>query len=106
MSTSRNGLVHLEPDGERPVPSLAGHGPTLYESGLPSARRLELISAKSLCSGVVAMHYRRELTRKWVVSPIDALNSDGPRVAWRAGERGRQASERVRLACLSPTIRS
>ncbi len=40
-------------------PMIAGHGPTLYESGLSSTRRLELISAKPLRSGVVAMHYRR-----------------------------------------------
>ena len=40
-------------------PRIAGHGPTLYESGLPSTRRLELVSAKPLRSGVVAMHYRR-----------------------------------------------
>ena len=40
-------------------PRIAGHGPTLYESGLPSARRLELISANPLHSGAVAMHYRR-----------------------------------------------
>ena len=39
-------------------PRIAGHGPTLYESGLPSTRRLELISAKPLRSGAVAMHYR------------------------------------------------
>ena len=40
-------------------PRIAGHGPTLYQGGLPSARRLELISAKPLRSGAVAMHYRR-----------------------------------------------
>jgi riboflavin biosynthesis pyrimidine reductase len=40
-------------------PRIAGHGPTLYESGLPGARRLELISAKALRNGAVAMHYRR-----------------------------------------------
>lgn len=40
-------------------PRIAGHGPTLYESGLPSTRRLELISAKPLVNGAVAMHYRR-----------------------------------------------
>jgi dihydrofolate reductase len=39
-------------------PRIAGHGPSLYESGLPSTRRLELISAKPLRSGVVALHYR------------------------------------------------
>ncbi len=40
-------------------PRIAGHGPTLYESGLPGARRLELISAVPLRCGAVAMHYRR-----------------------------------------------
>ncbi len=40
-------------------PRIAGHGPTLYESGLRSTRRLELISAKPLRSGAVAMHYLR-----------------------------------------------
>ena len=40
-------------------PRIAGHGPTLYQSGLPSMRRLELVSAKPLRSGAVAMHYRR-----------------------------------------------
>ncbi len=40
-------------------PRIAGHGPTLYESGLASTRRLDLISATPLCCGAVAMHYRR-----------------------------------------------
>ena len=40
-------------------PRITGHGPTLYEGGLPSTRRLELISAKPLHNGAVAMHYRR-----------------------------------------------
>jgi dihydrofolate reductase len=40
-------------------PRIAGHGPTLYEAGLFSTRRLELISAKPLRCGAVAMHYRR-----------------------------------------------
>lgn len=40
-------------------PRIAGHGPTLYQGGLPSTRRLELVSAKPLRSGAVAMHYRR-----------------------------------------------
>jgi hypothetical protein len=43
-------LVHLR---------LAGHGPTLYQSGLPATRQLELLSARPLRSGVVAMRYRR-----------------------------------------------
>ncbi|MEU8817662.1 dihydrofolate reductase family protein [Actinoplanes sp. NPDC048796] len=43
-------------------PRIAGHGPTLYAGGLPSTRRLELISAEPLRNGAVAMHYRREPT--------------------------------------------
>lgn len=39
-------------------PRIAGHGPTLYQGGLPSTRRLELVSATPLRSGAVAMHYR------------------------------------------------
>jgi dihydrofolate reductase len=41
-------------------PRIAGHGPTLYEGGLPGTRRLALISATPLRNGAVAMHYRRE----------------------------------------------
>ncbi|MEP9367942.1 dihydrofolate reductase family protein [Xanthobacter sp. VNH20] len=40
-------------------PRIAGHGPTLYQSGLSATRRLALISARPLQSGAVAMHYRR-----------------------------------------------
>lgn len=40
-------------------PMITGHGPTLYQGGLPSTRRLTLISAEPLSNGVVAMHYRR-----------------------------------------------
>jgi dihydrofolate reductase len=40
-------------------PRIVGHGPTLYQSGLPSTRRLELVLAKPLRSGAVAMHYLR-----------------------------------------------
>ncbi|MFN8631510.1 MAG: dihydrofolate reductase family protein [Chloroflexota bacterium] len=40
-------------------PRIAGHGPTLYQGGLPSTRQLELISATPLRCGAVAMHYRR-----------------------------------------------
>ena len=40
-------------------PMIAGHGPTLYQGGLPATRRLELISATPFSNGVVAMHYRR-----------------------------------------------
>ena len=40
-------------------PRIAGHGPTLYASGLPSTRKLELVSAAPLQCGAVAVHYRR-----------------------------------------------
>ena len=40
-------------------PRIAGHGPTLCESGLPATRRLELVSATPLRCGAVAMHHRR-----------------------------------------------
>jgi dihydrofolate reductase len=40
-------------------PRIAGHGPTLYEGGLPSTRRLELVSAKPLRCGAIAVHCRR-----------------------------------------------
>ncbi len=40
-------------------PRIVGHGPTLYETGLPGTRRLELISAQPLRSGAVALHFRR-----------------------------------------------
>lgn len=42
-------------------PRIAGHGPTLYEGGLPATRRLALVSATPLGNGAVAMHYRREV---------------------------------------------
>ncbi len=40
-------------------PRIAGHGPTLYQGGLPNTRRLDLISAEPLSNGAVAVHYRR-----------------------------------------------
>lgn len=40
-------------------PMIAGHGPTLYQGGLPSTRRLELVSSDPLSNGVIAVHYRR-----------------------------------------------
>jgi dihydrofolate reductase len=39
-------------------PRIAGHGPTLYQGGLPSTRQLDLVSAIPLRNGAVAMHYR------------------------------------------------
>lgn len=40
-------------------PRIVGHGPTLCEGGLPSTRRLELVSASPFRNGAVAMQYRR-----------------------------------------------
>lgn len=40
-------------------PRIAGHGPTLYQGGLPSTRKLELVSSEPLRCGAVAVHYRR-----------------------------------------------
>lgn len=40
-------------------PRIAGHGPTLYQGGLPGTRRLDLVSATPLRDGVIATHYRR-----------------------------------------------
>lgn len=40
-------------------PRIAGHGPTLFQGGLPGTRRLELISANTLRNGAIALHYRR-----------------------------------------------
>ena len=41
-------------------PRIAGHGPTLYHSGLHQTRRLALLGHTALAYGAVAMHYRRE----------------------------------------------
>jgi len=40
-------------------PRITGHGPTLYQDGLRSTRRLELVSATPLRNGAVAVHYLR-----------------------------------------------
>jgi dihydrofolate reductase len=40
-------------------PRIAGHGPTLYQGGLPGTRQLELVSSQPLRCGAVAVHYRR-----------------------------------------------
>ncbi|MGO2492205.1 MAG: dihydrofolate reductase family protein, partial [Glutamicibacter arilaitensis] len=40
-------------------PIIAGHGPRLYDAGLPASRRLELGETMSLGNGVIAAHYRR-----------------------------------------------
>ena len=57
-----NALDRLDLIDEYPLlvhPRIAGHGPTLCEIGLPGTRRLELVSAKPLRNGAVAMHYLR-----------------------------------------------
>lgn len=41
-------------------PRIAGHGPTLFQGGLPATRRLEWVSARPLRNGAVALHYRRD----------------------------------------------
>ncbi|MCR2783862.1 MULTISPECIES: dihydrofolate reductase family protein [unclassified Microbacterium] len=43
-------------------PMITGHGPTLYQGGLPGTRRLELISAEPLRNGAIAARYRRAAT--------------------------------------------
>ncbi len=40
-------------------PRIAGHGPSLYENGLHTTRRLELISVRPLRNGAIDVHYRR-----------------------------------------------
>ena len=40
-------------------PRIVGHGPTLHQGGLPSTRRLTLVSNTALTNGAVALHYRR-----------------------------------------------
>ena len=40
-------------------PRIAGHGPKLFEGGLPATRRPELLSATPLTNGAIAVHYRR-----------------------------------------------
>lgn len=41
-------------------PRIASHGPTLYQSGLPRTRRLELVSAAPLRCGAVAIASRAD----------------------------------------------
>ncbi|MGO2112055.1 MAG: dihydrofolate reductase family protein, partial [Pseudoclavibacter sp.] len=41
-------------------PLITGHGPTLYQGGLPATRRLEFVSATPFRSGAVVMRYRRD----------------------------------------------
>ena len=43
-------------------PRIVGHGPTLYQRGLPGTRHLDLVSATPLHDGSVAVRYRRATT--------------------------------------------
>ena len=40
-------------------PRIVGRGPTLYAQGLPSTRKLELVSTQVMANGAIALHYRR-----------------------------------------------
>lgn len=40
-------------------PRIAGHGPTLYQSGLPRTRQLERVAVHPFANGAIALHYRR-----------------------------------------------
>lgn len=42
-------------------PRIVGHGPTLYQDGLESTRKLKLVSAIPFRNGAVAMHYRKTM---------------------------------------------
>ena len=59
LATELDGLDLIDEYRFLVHPRISGHGPKLYESGLPGTRRLELISARPLRNGAVAMHYRR-----------------------------------------------
>ena len=79
-------------------PRIAGHGPTLYESGLPSTRRLELISAQGSAAARSPCTPARALTRRWVIPPNNVLHSDGPRVTRPAAERDDEVRSKGLLA--------
>lgn len=59
LATELDGLDLIDEYQLLVHPRIAGRGPTLYEGGVPSTRKLELVSAKPLRCGSVAMHYRR-----------------------------------------------
>lgn len=40
-------------------PRIAGHGPTLFQGGLPGTRRLQLLSAMPLTNGAIVLRYQR-----------------------------------------------
>lgn len=41
-------------------PVVTGHGPKLFEQGLPSSRQLELVETRRFGSGAIATHYMRK----------------------------------------------
>ena len=59
LATELDGLDLIDEYRFLVHPRIVGHGPTLYQDGLPCTRRLELVSMKPLRNGAVAMHYRR-----------------------------------------------
>src|SRR4030095_13588 len=78
-------------------PRLAGHGPTLYQSGLPATRPLELVSAGPLRSGPGAVARRRasgsgsrrgrSAAARWRCTPAAPADSQEPHGGQLAGER-------------------
>lgn len=40
-------------------PVISGHGPTLYQDGLPASRLLKLLSVHAMDNGVLALRYQR-----------------------------------------------
>ncbi len=59
LATALDRLDLIDEDRFLVHPRIAGHGPVLYQGGLPGTRRLELVSAKPLRNGAVSLHYRR-----------------------------------------------
>ena len=69
-------------------PRIVGHDPVRERAAQHATARVDLGEAASQRRGNHALP-ARALTRRWVMSPNNALHSDGPRVARPAGERGR-----------------
>lgn len=59
LATALDGLGLIDEYRFLVHPRIAGHGPTLYQDGLPDTRRLDLQSSKPLRNGAIAVHYRR-----------------------------------------------
>jgi hypothetical protein len=65
--------------------------PTLYQGGLPSTRRLELVSASHHC-GTVAMHYRRAHDPEHLIAPSSrVVGSQAGVTVSRASSHGRSS---------------